>query len=438
MARRLGYGNELALFQGESLDAGADQREWMEYRPTSRPVVGCPLEFNISGNGRHYLDLGGIRWYMALKIVQKDGSDLKWDPGPGEGKVRHTVCFENMPLQCMWRQMDMNLQEKPIAPMGKVYSHKASLDVVTSEDYLGKQGRMRKQLYKREYVAYPDDEFLKPDKDDGREPNPAVEWRWGMTALSRTVEVEGPLYLDLCQQERYLLNGVPVNIKMWPAERDFYLLSPDVAADYRVVIEEAKLLVCAVRVRDEVMRGVEETLKHSPALYPYTRSDIRTLALSKGSNNVYLEDVYQGRVPDQLIVAAVSTAGYNGSLKRSAFNYRHYDCSYLGFFVDGESVPSKPLRMNFDNSMYMDAYRSLVRDVNLGIDREEYPFGSCVYVLDVKGKEPSADRRLPIKRGHTRFEMQFAKPLPEAVTLILYGKFPACVSVDSERNVTTT
>jgi hypothetical protein len=42
--------------------------------------------------------------------------------------------------------------------------------------------------------------------------------------------------------------------------------------------------------------------------------------------------------------------------------------------------------------------------------------------------------RLP-QQGHTRLELKFAKALPETVTVIAYGKFPALAKIDQSRNV---
>lgn len=53
--------------------------------------------------------------------------------------------------------------------------------------------------------------------------------------------------------------------------------------------------------------------------------------------------------------------------------------------------------------------------------------------------EPSAATDLeywPVRRkGHTRLEIKFSKPLPESVVLIFYATFPGLLEIDSGRNV---
>ena len=46
------------------------------------------------------------------------------------------------------------------------------------------------------------------------------------------------------------------------------------------------------------------------------------------------------------------------------------------------------------------------------------------------------ENTLPLlKKRHSRLQLEFEKALPEFVTCICYGKFPAILSIDSSRNV---
>ena len=100
----------------------------------------------------------------------------------------------------------------------------------------------------------------------------------------------------------------------------------------------------------------------------------------------------------------------------------------MGFYVDGQSYPSQPLRPN----QYIDSYRTLTifrKDVN--IDRYDNTEGYCLYVLEVDPYYSFNTKR----KGHCRLEMKFARPLPESVTLILYATFPEILNIDASRSV---
>ena len=119
-------------------------------------------------------------------------------------------------------------------------------------------------------------------------------------------------------------------------------------------------------------------IKTEPAIYPYLKSDINTTSIASGQYSFSVDDVFQGLVPGKLIVGLVSSAAYMGDYRKNPFYFRDYDCSSVGFYVDGQSYPSQPLRLNYEANQYIDSYRTLTtfrKDVN--IDRYDYTEGYC-------------------------------------------------------------
>ena len=41
---------------------------------------------------------------------------------------------------------------------------------------------------------------------------------------------------------------------------------------------------------------------------------------------------------------------YNGNYKKNPFNFKQYNLSQIGISVNGEEVPFKPLKLNFDEN----------------------------------------------------------------------------------------
>lgn len=42
-----------------------------------------------------------------------------------------------------------------------------------------------------------------------------------MSEDSAFIDLEGPIHMDICQQDRFLINGVQVAIKLWPNRDTF-------------------------------------------------------------------------------------------------------------------------------------------------------------------------------------------------------------------------
>ena len=96
-----------------------------------------------------------------------------------------------------------------------------------------------------------------------------------------------------------------------------------------------------------------------PAIYPYLKSNIKTTSIASGQYSFSVDDVFQGLVLCKLIVELVSSVAYMGDFRKNLFYFRDYDCSSVGFYVDGQSYPSQPLRPNYEAYQYIDSYRTL-------------------------------------------------------------------------------
>ena len=57
-------------------------------------------------------------------------------------------------------------------------------------------------------------------------------------------------------------------------------------------------------------------------MYPYLRSEIKTTSIAMGQYGLSVDDLFQGLVPNKLIVGLVSSAAYTGDYGKthSIFN----------------------------------------------------------------------------------------------------------------------
>ena len=160
---------------------------------------------------------------------------------------------------------------------------------------------------------------------------------------------------------------------------------------------------------------------------PYLKSEVKTTSIASEQYSFSADDIFQGLVPNKLIVGLMSSAAYIVDYFKSPFYFRHYDSSSVGFYVDGQSYPAQPLQHNYETDKFVDCYRMLIlfrNDVN--VDRYDYKEGYCLYVLEVDPYYSFSIER----KGHCRLELKFAKPLPQSVTLILYVTVPEILHID--------
>lgn len=409
---------KLDLFSDETVDTSILGREWVDFRPVTQLTKGSPIIFNVPGTSNDYVDLKQTRLYMKCRILKPDGQ-------PVENTDK--TAFVNIPHSSVFRQANLFLQQKEIDPgVGINYAYKAYIDALLNHSD-GKMTEMTSQLFYQDVG-----ELDSTDPIEGM--NPGLGQRYVYTRDGQHVELEGPLAVDFMKQERYIPNGVEMNLRLTPNSDAFALMSDDNTA-YRFDITECVLKVCKLKMNPGLLAVHAEQFKLSPALFPFTRSEIKAFNVSNGAYTFSTDNLFEGLVPDKLTVGLVAAAALNGSYQRNPFNFNNYNCNYVDFSVDNRSLPHAPFTMNYDAGHFVTAYRSLFdekEEKGNYISRRDYADGNALYVFKIDKKTMEHTHR---KRGHTRLMLRFDTALPEPVTVVTYATFPSLVQIEESRTV---
>lgn len=410
------HSETMALFQGPPGDSTVQSRQWVDYRPVSLMTEGSALEFNVPASPSDYIDLKKTVLQIKARVTRLEGTPIT---------DTDNVSPINLTLQTMFSQVDLSLQQQPLYSVGPNYGFKAYLDCLLDSSP-ERQDELTSQLY---YKDTPEpDAGLESDSDGS---NNGLYLRSRFTKNGKVFDMSGPLYLDMMQQGRMLLNGVPLHLKLWPSKDSFRLMSPIEGASYKLSIVDATLSVCMVKVQTGVIIAHNNVLKDSPALYPLNKSTIKTYSLSAGQFDFGIDNVFQGEIPDRLILGLVSSEAFSGSYKKNPFSFKPHNCNFVAFSIDGQTVPGKPLTPNYDTGNYAEAFQTLHQVKPVPISRNDYPRGYCLYALNL-----SDSRQTSLKKtGHSRLVLKFSKALVETVTLVVYGKSQGLVQIDAARNV---
>jgi hypothetical protein len=445
-----GYIPSLALFDKPPVNTGILSHKWIQYRPISQISNTGLLEFTIPGTSTSYINLACSFLQIQGKIIKGNGEEIS---------KTDDVAFINLPLQTFWRQIDISLQQNIISHrVGTNYAYKAYLDTLLNVSEKKQINQLSSQIFNKDSFGYMDKFGVE---------NPAHFVRWERTQGGQIVQLSAPLCLDIGEQDRFILNGVEINLKFWPNKPSFYLMTPDKESRYEFMITDAYFNACMIEVSPAVIVGHAAALKDYPALYPFNQSDVKTFSIAKGLYDFTVDNIFQGDVPTSVIVGLVPSEAYNGSYGRNPFNFDHFNCNFCGFYINGESIPNEPFQPNYPEKIekkkgvtdpetgeevkykeaysYTEAYLSLFgemysSDENIAISWEEYPHGFCLYKFNFiekmnNGEDSGYISSLP-RRGHTRLSFKFKKALEESVNVIIYARFPRILQIDEARNVT--
>jgi hypothetical protein len=442
-----GYDHCLALFDKPLINTGIVSHKWIQHRPISQISNTGVLEFTIPGTSSSYINLQCSFLQIQGKIVKEDGGKIT----PSED-----VGFINMPLQTLWRQVDLSLQQQIInSKVGPNYAYKSYIDALTNYSTPQKKGQLSSQLFSLDSAGEMDNPIS----------NTGYFVRRKRTKDGYVVQLNGGLFLDICEQDRLILNGVEINLKFWPNKPAFYLMSTIKNERFEFVITDAYFNACMVEVSPAIVVGHSAALADYSALYPISQSDIKSFSIGKGLYDFTVDNIFSGDIPSSVIIGLVPSEGYNGSYKRNPLNFHHFNCNFCGFYINGESAPGEPFqpnypeddeidaetgeiiknnRLNYENVSFNESYLSLFgqnysSNDTIGINWEDYPNGFCLYKFDFLEKKKEVDEdgvisSLP-RRGHTRLILKFKHALKESVNVIIYARFPRIMKIDQARNI---
>ena len=132
---------------------------------------------------------------------------------------------------------------------------------------------------------------------------------------------------------------------------------------------------------------------------------------------------------------------YNGNYKKNPFNFQHYNLSQIGISVNGEEVPFKPLKLNFDDKLFVTACNTLFSGAgklhgNSGniIKREDYSEGYTIIVADLTPFEIGDNFDLKAE-GTLSIDLVFKSPLAATIDVLVYAEYDNVIEVDSNHNV---
>ena len=426
--------SQLDLFTVPPTQTSILSGTWDEYHPISNLLDGSPIEFHIAGTPEEYVDLVQTKLHIKAKVTNGDGTRLAVDA---------PVAPANLFLQSLFSQCEVSLNEKLVSVASNNYAYRAYLETLLNYGKEAKETQLTSALFFKDKAGMMDECDPNANADVV---NTGLKKRYEYSARSRTIDMIGPLHSDIFMQDKLLLSGIDLKVKLTPAKAAFCLISTDPQGDYKVSITHATLLVRRVKVSPSVSLSHARALGMGTARYPLNRVEVKAFSIPAGTMSYSKDNLFLGQLPQRLVVGLVDNDAYNGILNKNGFNFKNMNLNYLGLTVDGQHVPdSKPLTPKFTvagGQSYVQAYQTLFaglnkmyQDTGHFISRDDYPNGYTLYCFDLSPDLNQGDHLNLIKKGNLRLEMRFGQALPQTVMVIVYGQFQNILEVDKQRNI---
>lgn len=418
--------SELDLFALPSTQTSIESGQWANYSPVSSLTDDGPIEFLIPGSGDDYIDLSHTLLLVKAKIANRDGT-----PIADTVKVAPT----NNWMHSLFNQLDVYLNQKLVSPPNNTYAYRAYIETLLNYGEEAKTSHLTCGFWY-------EDTALKMDTCD--DDNKGFYTRWSWSKGGAEVEMMGHLHGDIFNQEKFLINGVELRVKLVRTKETFNLMCSDTASKFKTVITSASLIVRKARINPSVLLAHQKVLASTTAKYPITRAEVKVLTIPAGVQGKALDNVFLGQIPKRCVIGFVDNTAFNGTLNTNPFNFAHHNINLFSLYVDGQQIPACTLQPSFSNNVFTSAYNTLfsgtgIHFLNDGnfISKYDYEGGYCLMAFDLTPDlcANSQSHWNLIKHGSVRMEVRFDTALTKTVNCIVYAEFDNVIEINKNRDV---
>lgn len=418
----------LDLFSVPPTQTSVETGAFVEYHPLSTLSHGAPIEFHISGATADYIDLNNTFVHVRAKVTKADGTNLE---------ANTEVAPINYWLHSLFSQVDISLNDTLITASENTYPFRSYIEATLNYGREAKKSHLTAAFYYRDSSNHLDD--TQGDENWG------MKTRREQCARSREVDLMGRLHADIMHQERYMLNGVDVKIRLIPSKNAFNLIAHDPTQGFKSVITHASLFVRKVKLNPAVTLAHEKALERGTAKYPVKRVVQKTFAIPTGNLGAVQDNLFLTQTPTKLVLGLVSSEAFNGRYNSNPFNFQTFHLSYFSLYLDGKQIPAKALTPNFDERLYVRSYHSLMlatglinRDNGSYIEYRDFNLGYGLFAFDLSPSLLDGDQQFElVKSGALRLELKFSEALTQPVHVLVYGELDSMIEINRSRQVLT-
>ena len=210
---------------------------------------------------------------------------------------------------------------------------------------------------------------------------------------------------------------------------------------------DAKLIIKGIKSHPNILLAPHKTLENGfPARYNFTTVELKSFTFSSGSKSLSIHNAVLGPIPKRLLFTMVKNSDFNDTLDTNPFMLKHYDINHFALFVNGKQVHNEGLTLGMDHEKtsvmgYMSLFEgSGIHHSNAGlqITHDMYISGYFMSLFDLTPDIGASEGNTSHpENGNIRIELKFNKPLPDAITCLLYLEFDNSFRIEKLRTVST-
>ena len=290
--------SELDLFSLPPTQTSIENSGYIHYKPVSSITneSDAPIEFVVPSASEHYIDLAHTMLFIQAQIV----------PIEEEATENAKVGPVNNFLHSMFNQIDVFFNQKLVSLPNNLYSYRAYLESLLNYSPHAKESHLTASLW---YNYTPGAFDASPNI--AQSPNAGLVKRREFTLAKKTFDMIGHLHRDVFNQDKMLLNGVEMRLRLLRSKDAFCLMDSSDDGKFNIKIKEATLIVRRAKISPGILLAHANSLARSTAKYPITRVEVKSFTMHTGILRDTLNNVILGQLPKQIVIGFVDNRAFN-------------------------------------------------------------------------------------------------------------------------------
>ncbi|XP_020299257.1 uncharacterized protein F54H12.2-like, partial [Pseudomyrmex gracilis] len=216
------FKSKLDLFTLPLTQTSIESSQWIYYKPLSTLADDASVEFVVPGHGEDYIDLAHT--LLSLRVILQTPVEAAVTPptsattSSGTAVAEHKVESVNNFLHSMFNQINVYFNQKLVSPPNNAYAYRAYFETLLNYISEAKSSHLTICLWDSDPPGLLDAKFDAPTE------NPALVRRMQYFKNNRAVDLIGHLHCDVFNQDKFLINGVEMRLRLIRSKDSFCLM----------------------------------------------------------------------------------------------------------------------------------------------------------------------------------------------------------------------
>lgn len=259
-----------------------------------------------------------------------------------------------------------------------------------------------------------------------------------------TVDFSLVLHEDFFQLIQLVPGGTRINVTFLRNSEDFLFLQTAPAAGaqakkYTIEFNKLYLSVKKVRLSERKHAAIENKLKLTKAIYPYSRGIIKTFLLDKNTSSQIISRVAVTWLPRCIIIGLIATDALDGNRQKNPYYFKRHGLKTIQLQYNGTPIPADPLEVGDDQ--YQDAYRHYLDQIGIGqsnqhnlINLTDFQKGNFLIPFNLTPDQcQGTNHHHEIKNGTINVSLTFDAAVTSTLTMVTYQLYEDFLHIDNNR-----